>query len=662
MHRTRLSLIFSLFLVSPIFAQYEDFNTVKASIDFQDHLREWDGFGVNYVQTAHTRDYEEFPQEYGGFSLLDEQEKDEVIDLFFGEDGLKVNLVKMFLGPLHQTEPGGPYDHTTTTSYMLEFARKAKQKLDERGADMQIFTTLYGPPAYMTRQKTLRGRDIDPAHKRDLAEYMVDWALFLQKEQDLPVKYISLHNEGEDWRRWAVAGDYANFDHGHDYNLYWRPEEVADFLAFMPEVMQEKGLEGVSVTNGEPSRWYQFYFSGYAKAIYENEKALENIGLLSSHNFYRSVPPGHRWFAGTSNLGTDLIRKKRPDIHAWVTSASWGDMDVDFVWQIYMNLYMAKVNGYIPWAAIQRPPHWVGGDPNPGTAITVRENGEYEVNPGYYWYKQMTRAGQPGTAVAYADCMDSEVQLVAFAKNETENPDAFSVINTGLSFIWRNDALSINLGDKYYYFATKDPIATENRDPQVKRNIATTEDGYLLEMAIPLEEVNAANPAEGKAISFNIGAKEGAYSLAGEIDWQEDGGKIQLGGNSSEDNETVVISELDEPVVIDGIVEPVWEEAKATEFKRPLHPNNKVWFKGAWRGYYDDENIYLLVRVNDETNMKSYRRLAIDLEGTDHTKFEAYRTTEDGELYKLLGIFDVKDGQITYDAPSKSITTFFGVE
>lgn len=65
---------------------------------------------------------------------------------------------------------------------------------------------------------------------------------------------------------------------------------------------------------------------------------------------------------------------------------------------------------------------------------------------------------------------------------------------------------------------------------------------------------------------------------------------------------------------------------------------------------------------NDETNMMSYRRLAIDLEGTDYKRFEAYRTSEDGELYKLLGIFDVKDGQITYDAPSESITTFFGVE
>ena len=653
-------LIFLLMSVS-LQAQYEDYNTVKATINFEDHLRTWDGFGVNYVQTAHTRDYDDFPQEYGGFSLLDENEKDEIIDLFFGEDGLKVNLVKMFLDPLHQKEPGGAYDHETTTQYMMEFVKKGHEKVKQRGADMQIMTTLYGPPAYMTLQKTLRGRDLDPDHKHDLADYMIDWAKYLQ-DQELPIKYISLHNEGEDWRRWPASGTYANFDHGHDYNMYWRPSEVSDFLAFMPEVMQEKGLEGVSVTNGEPSRWYQFYFSGYAKEIYENKKALENIGLLTSHNFYRSVPPGHRWFAGTSNLGTDLIRKERPDLHAWVTSASWGDMDVDFVWQIYMNIYMAKINGYIPWAAIQRPPHWIGGDPNPGTAITVRENGEYEVNPGYYWYKQVTRAGQPGMAVAYAECMDSELQLMAFAQNDTDNPDAFSIINTGLSFIWRSDALSVDLEDKFYYFATKDPIATRDRDPQVKRNISMSDKGYIVEMAIPLNDIQAESPSMGKELDFNIGAREGAYAMSGEIAWKEEGGKIVLSDQSQVDDEVVEIKKVDVPVQIDGIAENIWNDVQEVDFSEKLHPNTKKWFFGKWKALYDDQNLYLLVNINDVTNMMSFRRVEIDLQGTDYKEFEVYRTSEEGELYESLGVMNAEDGKITYDVPSKSITTFFGVK
>ena len=72
-------------------------NAIPAAIDFSEKLRIWDGFGFNYVELAHTYNYEEFRQEYGGFSLLDEDEKKTIVDLVFGDEGLKVSLVKMFL-------------------------------------------------------------------------------------------------------------------------------------------------------------------------------------------------------------------------------------------------------------------------------------------------------------------------------------------------------------------------------------------------------------------------------------------------------------------------------------------------------------------------------------------------------------------------------------
>ena len=36
--------------------------------DFNTVIRDWDGFGFNYVQTAQTRDFVADPQEYGAFS------------------------------------------------------------------------------------------------------------------------------------------------------------------------------------------------------------------------------------------------------------------------------------------------------------------------------------------------------------------------------------------------------------------------------------------------------------------------------------------------------------------------------------------------------------------------------------------------------------------
>ena len=244
------------------YGQANDFRAVRAGVHFDRPIRDWDGFGFNYVETAHTYDMQQFAQEYGGFSLLDDREKQEIIGLVFGEDGLKVGLVKMFLGANHQAKLHGPYDHRSTTANMRYFVKEGLKLTRQRGDDLQIITTLYGPPGFMTLQKVNRGRDLDPACRDQLALYMVDWVRFLKQQEKLPVKYLSLHNEGEDWHRWNQQG--LTVKASHDYNLYWPPEQVSAFLKLLPRVLAEQGLADVKVTNGEPSNWYRFSAWGYA--------------------------------------------------------------------------------------------------------------------------------------------------------------------------------------------------------------------------------------------------------------------------------------------------------------------------------------------------------------------------------------------------------------
>lgn len=404
-----------------------DFTATRAEVDFSRHLQPWDGFGFNYVETCQTRDYSADPQEYGGFSLLKEEDRQEILELIFGADGLKVGLVKMFYDPFHQTKSGGVFDHKTTTKQLRYFVREGLKKTHADGRDLAIVTTLYGPPAYMTKQKVLRGRDIDPAHKRDLALYLVSWAKFLREEEGLPVRYVSLHNEGEDWRRWMRSGltDWK----GQDYNMFWPPEQVVEFIKLVDKELKTAGLNDVGITPGEPSNWYRFDTWGYADAITADAEALRKLGLITSHGFYNGTYG--RWFGEHKSAGIDKLRAARPDLHAWVTSTSWSRMDAKNIKEHHGNIYTAKVNGIIPWAGIQRPAKWVGGDPNPGSAFTVHEDGTYEVRRGYYMYKQVTRAGQRGMAVARTMAMDSEIALIGFASNGTKNPNAFVVVNIG---------------------------------------------------------------------------------------------------------------------------------------------------------------------------------------------------------------------------------------
>lgn len=422
--RFSISIILVLLLQNAM-GQALDFTAVRAGVYFDEKLRDWDGFGFNYVETAHSYDMDEFNQEYGGFSLLDEKEKQDIIEMVFGEDGLKVGLVKMFLGANHQKKPDGPYDHQSTTANMRYFVKKGQQITRQRGGDLKIITTLYGPPGFMTLQKANRGRDLDPDYKEELVDYMIDWVRFLKNEEKLPVKYISLHNEGEDWHRWNQQG--LTERPNHDYNLYWPPSQVNEFIKRMADALETKGLSDVGVTNGEPSNWYRFYGWGYAHALARDKQAVDKLGIITSHGFYRGTY-GH-WFGEHNSNTNDLIRKQRPDLHSWVTSTSWADMDAKFIKQMHGNIYTSQVNGIIPWAGIQRPTHWVGGDPNPGSAFTVREDSTYEVRMGYYFYKQLTRAGQPGMAVANTFAMNSEVAIIGFAHNDTDHSDSFLVVN-----------------------------------------------------------------------------------------------------------------------------------------------------------------------------------------------------------------------------------------
>jgi hypothetical protein len=332
----------------------------------------------------------------------------------------------MFLDPFHEPHPG-EYDHLKSTRWMRYFAREALEKSQENDTDLQIVTTLYGPPAWMTKQRMLRGRDLDPAKRIACADYMVSWTKYLREIDGLPVRYISLHNEGEDWVRWPDdGGDGPEWGH-HDYNLYWSPEQVVDFIKLLKQRLVHYGIENVGVACGETSNWQRFYDWGYADAIVEDPEAVSSLDLITSHGFSGST--WNRWHGDWRSVGVDVIRAKKPDLHAWVTSTSWSNMDVDFVNEIRNNIYSAKVNGIIPWAGIQVRGGWVGGDPNPGTAIPVSRDGIFEVQSGYWYYKQVSNAGQPGMGIAKVSVNETILSAIAFSSNGTSYPNALVLSN-----------------------------------------------------------------------------------------------------------------------------------------------------------------------------------------------------------------------------------------
>lgn len=436
--RAAVLVLFS-FLSLHVFAQENSRTNAYAKVDFTRNLRPWDGFGFNYVETSQTFDFAKFAQDYGSFSILAEKDKKQIVDLVFGDDGLRVSLVKMFLDPFHQKTQGGAFDHATTTRQMRAFVKAGLDLTRKRGEDLSIITTMYGPPGYITRQKQVRGRDLDPAYMKDLCMYYTDWAKYLVGE-GFPLKYISLHNEGEDWGRWPADGSVdETHATGHDYNFFWSPAQTNTVIRELRSVLDQNGLTKIGVTNGEYTNWYRFNAWGFASALEQDKEALKKLSLITSHGFYVGEMTAGHWFAPHSSSGTDRLRAKRPELRAWTTSTAWNAftrteprvyyMNEQFVKEIHGTILDAKVNGIIPWAGIQRASHWNKPDPNPGCAIRVFDDGTWEIQKAYYYYKQVSRAGRPGMAVADASVMSSELSIFAFSPNGTSNPGSFVVIN-----------------------------------------------------------------------------------------------------------------------------------------------------------------------------------------------------------------------------------------
>jgi len=405
---------------------------IQARVDFDKNVRPWDGFGVNYVETCQTRDPHANPQDYGGFSTLTPGKQEEILDLIFGEEGILPGIVKMFLDPFHQKSVSSDinslhihdddYDHLLTTRWMREFVAAGLSRYRSQSRPLTVMTGLYGPPAFMTAQRVVRGRDLDPAMKIECAKYICAFAKFLREKEGVPVSAVSIHNEGEGWPRWPEnGGDTGEFAH-HDYNMYWPPELVAEMIPLVRAVLDDNGMKDVAVAPGETYSWPRFHQWGYADAIADSEAARRDIGLVTSHGF--AFMGRRRWHGDFRSAGIDMIREHVPDCHAWVTSCSFDKMDAEFVWEMAQHIYSTKVNGIIPWACIQNPTLWEGKDPNPGCCFTVDGNGNYTVLPGYHLLKMVSRAGQRGSMVARTRCNDMRIGAMAFSavgKNQEDN-------------------------------------------------------------------------------------------------------------------------------------------------------------------------------------------------------------------------------------------------
>lgn len=477
-HQHYMNPLSALFLVAAVLSSTTPPATAQSgstvTIDFSRTLQDWDGFGVNYVQTRHTRDPDVFDQDYGGMKYLNDLERQEMINLIFGDDGLQPSIVKCFLDPFHEpfNDNEDPYviaeagfDHKRTTGYMGYFLREGLKRTKARNDNLVVLAGLYGPPGWMTQQRGFRGRDLDKTMIPEVAEYLVAWAKHLKDEFGADVRYISMHNEGESYNRWPADGVDDPTHYGHDFNAFWTDEDVVNFIVAARSILDHHGLHGIGITTGEPSIWTRLHeyspqegiHLAYGRKIRDHPGALSALGLITSHGF----DYGGNQF---DDRAIRLLRAERPDLHAWTTSCTWGTMSVDIVAQARGYIYRAGNNAVIPWATVHNrlesdklhPPAGFRISGNANSPI-LTNHGVLEATKAYYFFKQLTRAGRSGMKVAHAETgAAAKIGAIAWASNGTIHPDAFVLYNSDFRPIEVRIDVRGNPGSVYEAHITQD--------------------------------------------------------------------------------------------------------------------------------------------------------------------------------------------------------------
>lgn len=669
------------------------------TIHFDQKLREWDGFGVNYVEVRHTRNYSEFPQDYGGFKYLDEAERQQVINLVFGEDGLKPGILKMFADPFMEIENDNddPYhldlskfDHRTTTRWMRYFATEGQRKMKSWGGNLVVLAGIYGPPGFTTKQKVMRGRDLAVDMKLEIAEFIIAWAKYLREQEGLNVQYISPHNEGEGQQRWTEDGyDHRELYH-HDYNMWWPYHQIVDWLTYADDVLYANDMMDIKISNGEATTWKRLFdFSNWdkvdantAKAIANNSEAMNNLGLITSHGFRNEY----------MSKGIDILRQKNPGLHAWTTSYTWGKMNFEIIEDARNHIYQTKCNGLIPWATLHHdhesdklsPPMRFRRSSNANSPIKTN-NGEVEITKGYYLYKQISRAGQPGMSVSNVSTSNPQIQAIAFAQDHTINPDAFVIIN-------KNDhpetvEIKVN-GSNYQQFqiyCTSDGAETnyDEHDYHLEyvlnekkvnsaQKIELDKGRWILEVAVSWDELGGPSIKPGMKIGFDVtladsdadGDREGVmgwHTRYNVVDQDPSAfGVVVL--KESQNLKVPSFEKVKYNPEIDGEVDKMWSSIPENTISSNISKEPSI-DKAYWKAVWNENGIYLLIerlenKLHVNSQEPSWKNDNVNLYFNmdyEQDQFSDYN-------YEDFGIRRLKNSKLIMEFPERSVTTFFGIK
>lgn len=228
------------------------------------------------------------------FSLLDEVQKKQMSEQYFGEAGMKYNLVRI---PIDSCDFS--LDHYEADSDELDerfehfsFERVEKYILPlldaaERayGGKLEIMLSPWSPPRYMkTNGNRNYGGKLKPEYRKRWAEYICRYILEYQKRGYLVTK-LTLQNEPKAVQTWD--------------SCIYTAEEQKEFLKdYMWPALQENGLEQIRIYLWDHNKERVFE---WAEAIID-DRTTDMVAGMAFH-----------WYSGDHFEALRMVQERFPD-------------------------------------------------------------------------------------------------------------------------------------------------------------------------------------------------------------------------------------------------------------------------------------------------------------------------------------------------------------
>ena len=363
-------------------AQEAEVTDVVISIDPSTTKQTFDGMGCGSIFYS------------GHLNSLGKRDKPDLQSQLY--DDLFTKIPTQFLHVMIRPsfEPVNDNDDPHTLDFSPEAFKKNADALDvyrearKRRPDMEVYATLYTPPAWMKTngQESGGGKKkgtLKPGLETELGEYV--WAyLRHMNESGCPVKYLSVANEP----------DWTHSQPGY----FLTPEEHASLFRALVDYFEEMSAKdpdtpmpllvvpnGISVISAAKRFWPAL-----------DEKSQQAVSVLGSHDYDRARPK--RW---------ELLREIAGDRPVWCTEWCWNGKDhspdliqaANASWSVMCDGFNHGVNVWMTydWVYPPRP----GGE----ALVHVDWGKSYHRTKMYYAYRQWSRMLRPGMRV-----VDSQVK------------------------------------------------------------------------------------------------------------------------------------------------------------------------------------------------------------------------------------------------------------